>query len=90
MMASFIQGESEDDRRVIPSLDESNWYADVPKYTNIIGAAKLTGKSKDGLSIGIVEAVTAEEKAEIDTAGGRYMKQSNLSPTISLEGCKRT
>ena len=54
-----------------PSLEESDWYADVPKYTNILGAAKLTGKSKDGLSIGIVEAVTAEEKAEIDTAGGR-------------------
>ena len=45
------------------------------RYSNtinyIIGAAKLTGKTKDGLSIGFVEAVTAEEKAEIDTIGGR-------------------
>ena len=39
--------------------------------TNILGAAKLTGKTKDGLSIGIVEAMTSQEKAEIDTLGGR-------------------
>lgn len=45
-------------------------YSDIPKYTSIIGAAKLTGKTMDGLSIGIVEGVTAEEKAETDTVGG--------------------
>jgi hypothetical protein len=53
-----------------PSL-ESGWYADVPAFTPIIGSAKLTGKTKNGLSLGFVEAVTAEVKAEIDTAGGR-------------------
>jgi hypothetical protein len=47
-----------------------NWNADVPTYTNILGAAKLTGKNKNGLSLGFVEAVTAREKAEIDTVGG--------------------
>jgi len=50
---------------------EDGWYADIPSYTNIYGAAKLTGKTKNGLSVGVVEAVTAEEKAEIDTVGGR-------------------
>ena len=39
--------------------------------TTILGAAKLTGKTKNGLSVGFVEAMTAEEKAEIDTVGGR-------------------
>jgi len=53
-----------------PDLKDG-WYADVPKNTAIIGAAKLTGKTKNGLSIGLVEAMTAEEKAEIDTIGGR-------------------
>jgi hypothetical protein len=48
-----------------------NWSADVPTNTNIIGAAKLTGKTKDGLSVGFIEALTAEENAEIDTVGGR-------------------
>jgi hypothetical protein len=52
-----------------PDLQD-NWNADVPTYTNILGAVKLTGKTKNGLSLGFVEAVTAEERAEIDTAGG--------------------
>lgn len=49
---------------------EDNWSADVPTNTSILGAAKLTGKTQDGLSVGFVEAVTAEERAEIDTVGG--------------------
>jgi hypothetical protein len=55
-----------------PDLND-NWYADVPSRTNILGAAKLTGKTKDGLSIGIVNAMTAQMKAEIDTVGGRKL-----------------
>jgi len=51
-----------------PSLGEHE-YADVPSFTNIIGAAKLTGKTKNGLSVGFIESVTAEVKAEIDSAG---------------------
>ena len=49
---------------------EDNWSADVPTNSSILGAAKLTGKTQDGLSVGFVEAVTAEERAEIDTVGG--------------------
>ena len=47
------------------------WNADIPSRTTILGAAKLTGKTKDGLSLGFVEAVTAEDRARIDTVGGR-------------------
>jgi len=57
---------------------KDGWYADIPSRTNILGAAKLTGKTKDGLSIGIVEAMTAPEQAEIDTIGGR--KFSTVEP----------
>ena len=46
-------------------------YTDVPNFTTILGAAKLTGKTKDGLSVGFVEAVTSEENAEIDIDGER-------------------
>ena len=44
----------------------SGEYADVPEFTRIIGASKLTGKTSKGLSIGIMEAVVAEQKAVID------------------------
>ncbi|MCX6254729.1 MAG: DUF5916 domain-containing protein [Bacteroidia bacterium] len=53
-----------------PDLKDG-WSADIPTRTTILGAAKLTGKTKNGLSLGFVEAMTAEEKAEIDTLGGR-------------------
>lgn len=36
-----------------------------PEMTNILGAAKLTGKTKKGLSVGIMEAVTTVEKGSI-------------------------
>jgi hypothetical protein len=46
-------------------------YADIPAFTRILGAAKVTGKTENGLSIAIIESVTAEEKAEIDYLGER-------------------
>jgi hypothetical protein len=60
-----------------PDLKDG-WNADVPTRTDILGAAKITGKTKDGLSVGFVEAVTARERAEIDTIGGR--KYSTAEP----------
>jgi len=50
---------------------EDGMYTYVPNFTTIIGAAKLTGKTQNGLSVGFVEAVTSEEKAEIDNGGER-------------------
>lgn len=46
-------------------------YADIPMFSDILGAAKLTGKTQQGLSVAFIEAVTAEEKAEIDLHGTR-------------------
>jgi len=51
-----------------PSLGDGE-YADIPIFTRILGAAKLTGKTAKGLSVGIVEAVTADTKAIIDNSG---------------------
>lgn len=47
-----------------PDLNDEE-YTDVPEATTILGAFKLTGKTEDGLSIGVLESITAEEKAEI-------------------------
>lgn len=41
-----------------PSLE-----ADVPANTTILGAGKLTGKTSNGWSVGVMEAVTQEETA---------------------------
>ena len=53
-----------------PNLNNGE-YADRPTNTTILGAAKFTGKTKNGLSIGILESVTAKEFAEIDFEGER-------------------
>ncbi|MFC2150949.1 DUF5916 domain-containing protein [Bacteroidota bacterium] len=49
-------------------LDE---YADVPDNTTIISALKLTGKTKNGLSVGVIETVTAEEEADVSRQGDK-------------------
>jgi uncharacterized protein DUF5916/cellulose/xylan binding protein with CBM9 domain len=46
-------------------------FVDQPRFTTILGAAKFSGKTKKGWSIGILESVTAKEYAEIDNNGKR-------------------
>ena len=46
-------------------------FVDQPANTTILGAAKFSGKTKDGWSIGILESVTSKEFATIDTNGDR-------------------
>jgi hypothetical protein len=51
-----------------PGLN-SGEYSEIPDYTTILGAAKITGKTNNGLSIGILESLTSEEFAEIKGIG---------------------
>ncbi len=46
-------------------------YADIPSATSILGAAKSSGKTKDGLSIGILESVTDPVMAKIASGDDR-------------------
>ncbi len=46
-------------------------YVESPERTSILGAAKLSGKTSSGWSIGILDAMTAREEAKIQTAGNR-------------------
>ncbi len=52
----------------------SSGFKDVPQSTTILGAAKLTGRSAGGWSVGLLEALTARERATVlDTVTGtRY------------------
>ncbi len=53
-----------------PDTDD-NSFLDMPNNTSIASAAKLTGKTRNGLSVGVMNAVTMKESAEIDTDGIR-------------------
>ncbi len=46
-------------------------FYDRPEFTRILGAAKITGRNDRGLSLSIIETITAEEKSEMDLNGTR-------------------
>jgi hypothetical protein len=46
-------------------------FVDQPDNTTILGAAKFSGKTQQGLSVGILESVTQREMATIDLRGER-------------------
>jgi hypothetical protein len=55
---------------VFTSSYDSREISEIPNRTTILGAAKLTGKSSKGLSVGLVNGLTAEEFAVArDTMG---------------------
>jgi hypothetical protein len=57
------------------SVPAGGMIVDLPQQTTILGAAKLTGKTNGGLSLGVLQAVTAEEKSTVTDALGRRSEQ---------------
>ncbi len=53
-----------------PDLGDAE-YSTQPDNTSIVAAAKLTGKTQSGWSIGLLDAVTEKETAQIDLNGAR-------------------
>jgi hypothetical protein len=47
-------------------------YARYPDRSSILGAVKLTGKLGAGWNLGIINALTARESAEVDVLGTRF------------------
>ena len=68
---------------------DDNEYASVPPVANILGAAKLTGKTKKGLSIGILESVTSELYANVDRNGVEGEEQIEPLTNYSLIRIKK-
>lgn len=54
-------------------------YINAPENTSILGAAKITGKTKNGLSIGILESVTNVEHAQYADANGN-INETTVEP----------
>lgn len=50
-----------------------NEYENVPEFTRILGAAKISGKTKNGWSVGLLETLTSDEYATIK--GGSERKE---------------
>jgi hypothetical protein len=54
-------------------------FTESPAGTRILGAAKLTGKVGRGWALGVLDAVTASETADLQLAGQRFRAQ--VEPT---------
>lgn len=48
---------------------KANQYIDYPDNTSILSAVKISGKSKNGLAVGILQSMTDGEKADLSTNG---------------------
>lgn len=60
--------------------EEEDEYVQAPANTSILGAVKLSGKTSGGLSLGILDAVTQRERAEIrDRSSSRMETTEPLS-----------
>ena len=58
-----------------PSLEPEappGGFIDVPTHTTILGAAKLSGKTPSGWSVGVLDAVTARERASFASGGSGW------------------
>ncbi len=61
-------------------------YEDFPINTTILGAAKFSGKTKNGWTIGVLESVTAKEFAEIELDDrGEITTQLELSDELGTK-----
>jgi hypothetical protein len=56
------------------ALPAGTEYADRPESSSILGAAKVTGRTRSGWTIGLLDAVTARETART-FAGGEFGRQ---------------
>lgn len=54
---------------------DANPYADIPDATTILGAAKITGRTSRGWTVGLMNALTGDANANVETAAGDRLKQ---------------
>jgi len=54
------------------SANSRGGFVDQPNHATILGAAKLSGRTGGGWSVGLLDAITAREFAPVDSAGVRF------------------
>ena len=54
---------------------DAGQYADVPENSTILGAAKVTGRTSSGITLGLLNAVTRREMASVVGEDGKGLKQ---------------
>jgi len=60
--------------------------AEVPDATTILGAAKITGRTQSGVTLGLLNAVTGRAMADVQSANGRRASQEVEPPADYFVG----
>ena len=66
--------------------DDAGEYSDVPSASTILGAAKITGRTGAGTSVGLLGAVTQRERADVATETGEVFPLNVEPATTYLVG----
>ncbi len=67
-----------------PAVPETTYdFIKAPQSTTIYGAAKLTGKTSSGWSVGVLDAVTGRETAETFTAATSDLPSVTAEPVVA-------
>jgi hypothetical protein len=67
-------------RRPQGGVGNGNLFVDAPDASTILGAAKLTGRTSGGWTIGVLDAVTAEEKTRFVVNAADGVQQRVTEP----------
>ncbi len=65
----------------IPDIQDGE-YMKLPDYTTILSAIKVSGKTADGLAVGVLQSLTANENAKINSFG--VNKEISVEPLTSF------
>ncbi len=68
---------------LIPQPDSGYQFVDNPQTTTILGAAKLTGRTDNGLTVGALSAITDREQAIEENAAGYRQPPITTEPRAS-------
>ncbi|RPH29882.1 MAG: hypothetical protein EHM93_16690 [Bacteroidales bacterium] len=58
--------------QIYPDTETDDEKVDFPSNTTILGATKLSGRTNNGLSVGVMESLTLNSYAQIDSLGKRH------------------
>jgi hypothetical protein len=59
-------------------------YLDSPENTTILGAAKITGRTRSGYQVGLLDAVTKAEDADVAFDDGRSSLEREVEPLTNF------
>ena len=59
-----------------PQAEADGDYVESPKNTTIIGSGKVSGKTAGGWTVGLVEAITQQERARVRDASGAESEET--------------